>query len=38
MLKFFDRRFGKDGEGDGDGAEEDEEGAKNVIAYEGGEE
>ena len=37
VLKFFDRRFGKDGETinnrDGDGAGE--EGAKNVIAYEG---
>ena len=37
VLKFFDRRFGKDGQRNGDRAG-DEEGAKNVIAYEGGEE
>ena len=40
VLKFFDRRFGKDGERvngrDGNGAGE--EGAKNVIAYEAGQE
>ena len=40
VLKFFDRRFGKDGEGvsnrDGNGAGD--EGAKNVIAYERGQE
>ena len=34
VLKFFDRRFGKDGERDGNGASED--GAENVIAYEAG--
>ena len=36
VLRFFDRRFGGDGEREGNGASE--EGAKNVIAYEGGEE
>lgn len=37
VLKFFDRRFGRDGKRDGNGnSAGDEDGAKNVVAYEGG--